>query len=61
MNGIIQRVDRMLCRLRRLEHGQDLLEYGLLMALIAIVVMAAVSTLGTTLNSVFWGPIVQNF
>ena len=41
-------------RLRRSEEGQDLLEYGLLMALIAIIAMGAVSALGTTINSVFW-------
>ena len=33
-------------RLVRREEGQDLLEYGLLVVLIAIVAMGAVSTLG---------------
>jgi pilus assembly protein Flp/PilA len=41
----------------RQDEGQDLLEYGLLAVLIAIVVMAAVTTLGTTIQSVFWTPI----
>lgn len=36
------------------EEGQDLLEYGLLAALIAIVALGAVSTLGETIYTVFW-------
>lgn len=52
---------RVAARLVRPEKGQDLLEYGLLMGLIAIVVMVAVTQLGTTVKAVFWGPIVQNF
>jgi pilus assembly protein Flp/PilA len=47
-------------RLRRSEDGQDLLEYGLLMALIAIIAMGAVSALGQTINSVFWEVIAQS-
>lgn len=45
----------------RREKGQDLLEYGLLMALIAIAALAAVQTVGTTINTVFWQTIAQNF
>ena len=41
------------------DNGQDLLEYGLLAALIAIVAMASISTLGTTIFSVFWSGIGQ--
>ena len=43
-------------RIRRLfaEDGQDLLEYGLLAALIAIVAIGAIATVGTTIYSVFW-------
>jgi Flp pilus assembly pilin Flp len=41
-------------RLRRDDEGQDLLEYGLLASLIAIVAMAAVAGLGTTIMDVFW-------
>jgi len=48
-------------RLRRPEDGQDLLEYGLLMALIAIFALGAVSTLGNTINTVFWQSIAANF
>lgn len=36
------------------DSGQDLLEYGLLMALIAVVAVAGVSSLGNTIDSVFW-------
>ena len=44
-------------RFRRGEEGQDLLEYGLLAALIAVVALAAVSALGTTIVNVFWSAI----
>ena len=39
------------------EEGQDLLEYGLLAALIAIFALGAVSTLGNTIQTVFWNAI----
>jgi len=48
-------------RLRRTDDGQDLLEYGLLMALIAVFAMGAVSVLGNTINTVFWKSIAANF
>jgi Flp pilus assembly pilin Flp len=48
-------------RLLRRHDGQDLLEYGLLMALIAIVALGAVATVGNTINNVFWQTIAQNF
>lgn len=44
-------------RLRRSDEGQDLLEYGLLASLIAIVALAAVAALGTTIMDVFWAVI----
>ena len=34
------------------ETGQDLVEYGLIIALIAIVAVAALTTLGSTISSV---------
>jgi Flp pilus assembly pilin Flp len=48
-------------RLRRIrdERGQDLLEYAVLMALIAVVAIAGVRTIGTTINSVFWDVIAN--
>ena len=45
----------------RSEEGQDLIEYGLLVALIAIVAIGAVSTLGQTIYNVFWSSIQANF
>ena len=44
----------------RRDDGQDLLEYGLLATLIAITALAAVSSVGTTMNTVFWQLIAQN-
>lgn len=44
-------------RFRRREEGQDLLEYGLLAALIAIVALGAVQSVGTTIQNVFWSAI----
>jgi Flp pilus assembly pilin Flp len=41
-------------RLVRHEEGQDLLEYGLLITLIALVAMGAVGTLGQTIYDMFW-------
>jgi Flp pilus assembly pilin Flp len=48
-------------RLRRGEEGQDLLEYGLLVALIAIFAIGAVTSVGQTINTVFWQSIASNF
>jgi len=36
------------------EDGQDLLEYGLLVSLIALFAMAAVGLIGDHMNKVFW-------
>jgi Flp pilus assembly pilin Flp len=44
-------------RFRRGEEGQDLLEYGLLAALIAIFALASVSLVGQTVMNVFWSVI----
>ena len=46
---------------RRAEDGQDLLEYGLLMALVAVVAMGAVATLGNAVTTIFWTSIANNF
>lgn len=43
------------------EEGQDLLEYGLLVSLIAVVALAAVDTLGRTIFTVFWSAIAAAF
>jgi pilus assembly protein Flp/PilA len=44
-------------KLWRDDDGQDLLEYGLLASLIAVVAIAAVSSVGTTIMNVFWSAI----
>jgi Flp pilus assembly pilin Flp len=36
------------------DDAQDLLEYAMLIALISIFAMGAVSTVGNTINGVFW-------
>ena len=48
-------------RLRESEDGQDLLEYGLLCALIALFALGAVTTVGQTIHTVFWQAIASNF
>jgi len=48
-------------RLVRRDEGQDLLEYGLLAVLIAIAAIVGIGTLGSTVNTVLWQTIVQNF
>jgi Flp pilus assembly pilin Flp len=45
----------------RHDEGQDLIEYGLLAVLIAVFVLAGVSSVGNAINTVFWQPIAQNF
>jgi len=55
---------RVLAAVARLAHekdAQDLLEYGLLAALIALVVMAGVTSLGDRINTVLWQSIASNF
>ena len=44
----------LLRRLTQLEDGQDLVEYGLLVSLIAVAAVAAVGLLGDHLNRFFW-------
>jgi Flp pilus assembly pilin Flp len=41
------------------EAGQDLMEYGMLAALIAVVAMVGVKALGDTIYNVFWVQIGQ--
>ena len=36
------------------ESGQDLLEYALLVAIVVLVAIGAVTTVGTTIHTVFW-------
>ena len=47
-------------RLFRKEDGQDLIEYGLLMMLIAIGAIVAVTSTGNALNSILWQTIASS-
>jgi Flp pilus assembly pilin Flp len=47
-------------RLTSPEDGQDLLEYGLLASLIALVAIAAVGLIGEHMNTFFWNAIAIN-
>jgi Flp pilus assembly pilin Flp len=44
-------------RLVSKETGQDLIEYGLLAALVALVAMVSISALGNTIYNLFWSQI----
>jgi Flp pilus assembly pilin Flp len=49
--------------LRRLRHddsGQDLIEYALLIGLVALVAVSAVSEVGQTIVNVFWSVIAAS-
>jgi pilus assembly protein Flp/PilA len=48
-------------RLVQGEDGQDLIEYGLVAALIAVVVIAGVRLFGETVRGVFWDAIASRF
>ena len=52
MNGRI--CTAVLRRCRRDDHAQDLIEYALLVGLVALVAISAVSQVGTTILNVFW-------
>ncbi|MEW6274864.1 MAG: Flp family type IVb pilin [Bacillota bacterium] len=43
----------LLARLLREESGQGMAEYGLILALVAIAVIAILGTMGTNLNTIF--------
>jgi pilus assembly protein Flp/PilA len=49
-----QSIAPLLAWLTQDESGQDLLEYALLVALIALVAVGAITTVGTTIQGVFW-------
>lgn len=50
MTHVLTAIGRLVIR----TDGQDLLEYGLLAALIAVVAIAGITTLGNTIYTVFW-------
>jgi pilus assembly protein Flp/PilA len=53
MSHMLQYFSLLLNRFRREEEGQAMVEYGLLVGLIAIVVALAAVTLGTEISTVF--------
>ena len=57
----MQNVIAAVARLAYEDDGQDLLEYGLLAVLIAVVALAGVATVGQQISSVFWNNIAQSF
>ena len=54
------RVIALISSLTQDDGGQDLLEYALLMDLIAVVAILTVNGLGQTITSVFWSPIAAS-
>jgi Flp pilus assembly pilin Flp len=57
----MNRVLPVIGRLVKGDDGQDLLEYGLLAVLIAVVVMTGVTAVGQTIYAVFWEVIKRGF
>ncbi|MGH9374488.1 MAG: Flp family type IVb pilin [Vicinamibacterales bacterium] len=51
---IAMAVLRKIAHARRSEEGQDLLEYGMLAALIAILALGAVTAVGNVIHTAFW-------
>jgi Flp pilus assembly pilin Flp len=47
-------------RLRRDDEGQDLIEYALLIGLVALVAVSAVTEVGQTIVNVFWSVIASS-
>jgi Flp pilus assembly pilin Flp len=47
----------LIANLARKDEGQDLLEYAMLMALIAVGAVLTVTQLGRTITDIFWAPI----
>lgn len=43
------------------DQGQDLLEYGLVITLIAIACMLVVTQVGDVIDRIWWGPIADVF
>jgi len=55
----MKRLMTAIARVTREADGQDLLEYGLLAALIALVAIVGITTVGETIYNVFWSAIGQ--
>jgi Flp pilus assembly pilin Flp len=54
------RVLACIVRLASDDQGQDLLEYAMLMALIAVAAILTVTGLGRTITDILWAPIVAS-
>lgn len=51
---LAQLVSESVRRLRKSDHGQDLLEYAILASLISVFAVGAVTLLGQLIDQVFW-------
>jgi Flp pilus assembly pilin Flp len=60
LEAMMKRTLAAVVRFVRAEHGQDLVEYGMLMTLIAVAAILVVTQVGTTINNVFWQFIASN-
>ena len=56
----MQRVMVAVNRLAGTEEGQDLIEYAMLVALIALAAVVAVTRVGSTINAVLWQAIAAS-
>jgi len=52
LNSLFQLTGALIARVRR-EEGQTMAEYGILVAVIALIVILAATTLGSSISSVF--------
>ena len=55
----MQMVIAVLNRFAARDDGQDLVEYGLLVVLIAVVAIAGVSFLGDAVSAILWTPLAN--
>jgi len=55
----MERLRAAMARLARESDGQDLVEYGVLAALIACFAIGAVTLFGQAITNTFWGQVVQ--
>jgi Flp pilus assembly pilin Flp len=59
-SGPMQRLMVAINRLAGTEEGQDLIEYAMLVALIALAAVVAVTRVGSTINAVLWQAIAAS-
>jgi Flp pilus assembly pilin Flp len=57
MHRLLPLIGRLVTR----DDGQDLLEYGLLAVLIAVVAIVGIETVGQTIYTAFWEVIARGF